>query len=163
MPQLDPTWFASQLFWLAITFAALYFMLSRFVLPPLQDVIARRAQTVENDVNTAQSLKSQADTARADYERALAESRSKAQTLMSDAMAELKAAGEQKTREMDKKIESSLQDATRRIAAKKDEMIAALSPTASELTSMIVEKLTQAKPTGDQVGRIIGELSKGRR
>ena len=50
MPQLDPTWFASQLFWLAITFVTLYVVLSRFVLPPLLEIIARRAQTAQDDM-----------------------------------------------------------------------------------------------------------------
>ena len=163
MPQLDPTWFASQLFWLAITFAVLYFVLSKLVLPPLQEIVARRQQTVEGDVAQAQSLKSEADLAKQDYERALAEARGRAQSLMADAMQELKTTSEQRTKEMDQKVEANLKDATRRIAAKKDEMISALSPTATELTAMIVEKLTQLSPGKDQVSRILDEIAKGRR
>ena len=163
MPQLDPTWFASQLFWLAITFTMLYFVLSRLVLPPLMEVTARRQQTVEGDVAQAQSLKSEAELAKQDYEKALAEARGRAQQLMNDATAELKATGEQRTKDMERRIAVKLQEAASQIAAKKTEMMAALAPTTTELTAMIVEKLTQSTPSADQVNRILGDLSKGGR
>jgi F-type H+-transporting ATPase subunit b len=163
MPQLDPTWFVSQLFWLAITFSVLYFVLARLILPPLQEVMARRAHTVEGDVAQAQDYKSQAEQAKNDYERALAESRGKAVQLMSDAMAEHKEVSDRQTKDMDKKIEERLHVAMQSITAKKTEMITVLTPTAAELTTMIVEKLTNVAPAGDKVGRMLDEIAKGRR
>lgn len=163
MPQLDPTWFASQLFWLAVTFVLFYVVLSRYVLPPLMGIIEQRQQKVEGDLSLAQTLKSQAEQARQDYERTLAEARERAQALMNEAMASHKTKIEQANKEMDRQIELKLADASRRIAAKKEEMLAALIPTTSELTAMIVEKLTQRSPSSDQVSRIINDIAKGRR
>ena len=162
MPQLDPTWFASQLFWLAVTFVLLYAMLSRFVLPPLQDIVARRKQTAASDIEQAQSLKSQADYARQEYERTLAEAREHAQGFMSDAMQDHKAKAELEAKDMDKQIEKQLAEAMRKIAARKAELLDELTPTAAELTGMIVEKLTQRRPGADQVTRILNEIAKGR-
>jgi len=163
MPQLDPTFFASQLFWLAITFVALYVVLSRFILPPLQEIIARRLQTVEGDISLAQSLKTQAEQARLDYERTMADARNRAQALMLEAIEAHKAKSELAAKEMDRQIELKLAEASRRIAAKKEEMISALTPTTSELTALIVEKLTQHSPSNDQVSQIITDIAKGRR
>lgn len=163
MPQLDPTWFASQLFWLTICFVALYTGLSRFVLPPLMDVMARRASTVEDDVSQAQSLKSQAEHARHDYERTLADARERAQAVMNEATESYKVKSEAATKEMNRQIELKLTDASKRITAKKQEMIEALAPTMGELTSIIFEKLTQQKPSSDQVQTILNELHKSRR
>lgn len=163
MPQLDPTWFASQLFWLAITFTMLYFVLSRYVLPPLMGIIAQRQQTVEGNVSLAQSLKSQAEQARQEYEKALAEAKGRAQQLMNDATADIKTTAEQKTREMDRQIAAKLQDATKQIAVKKTEMMAALAPATSELTSMIVEKLTTHAPNLDKIHQALSQIAKGGR
>lgn len=146
MPQLDPTWFASQLFWLAVTFLALYAILARLVLPPLQEIIARRASTVEGDIAQAQVLKSQAEAARLDYERALAEARDRAQTLMNEAMASFKAKSELAAKEIDRQIEIKLANASKRIAEQKQELLATLAPGMGELTDLIFEKLTQATP-----------------
>ncbi len=163
MPQLDPTWFASQLFWLTICFVALYTVLSRFVLPPLLEVMARRASTVEEDVSMAQSLKSQAEHARSDYERTLADARERAQAVMNEATDSYKVKSEAATKEMNRQIELKLTDASKRITAKKQEMIEALAPTMGELTSIIFEKLTQQKASNDQVQNILNELHKSRR
>jgi F-type H+-transporting ATPase subunit b len=162
MPQLDPTWFASQLFWLVITFSLLYVVLSRFMLPPLQAIIARRQETLDHDVNQAQTMKSQAELARQEYDRLLAETRAKAQQLLADAQASHKAKAERAAQEMDKEIERKLTDATQRIEAKKQELKDALMPTTAELTSIIVEKLTRRAPSSEQVSRILDAISKGR-
>ena len=162
MPQLDPTWFASQLFWLAVTFVALYFILSRLVLPPLLDIMARRGQTVAGDIQQAESLTSQAEHARQHYELTMADARERAQGLMNDAILEQKSRAEQQAKAMDAQVEHKLADASKQIAAKKAELTQALTPTASELTGLIIEKLTQNRANADQINRIIGELSKER-
>lgn len=162
MPQLDPTWFASQLFWLVITFSVLYLVLSRVMLPPLQAIITRRQETLDHDVNQAQSMKSQAEQARQEYERLLAETRATAQGLLADAQAAHKEKAEQTMREMDKDIEKKLAQATKKIEDKKLELKSALTPTTAELTSIIVEKLTKRAPSPEQVSRIIDRLAKER-
>lgn len=143
MPQLDPTWFTSQLFWLALTFVGMYLVLSRLVLPPLMDIIARREQTIRDDVAAAGRLKADAEQARADYEKTLAEARLKAQNLIAEAMADQKAKAEQKAKDLDRQIEQKLASSAQAIAAKKAQMMSEMSATSSELAEMIVDKLTQ--------------------
>jgi F-type H+-transporting ATPase subunit b len=160
MPQLDSTWFASQLFWLVIAFVTLYVILSQLVLPPLQQIIDHRKRTIESDIEQAQRLKSQADQARQEYERTLAEARISAQKLIDDAMLEHKANAEQQIKNTDRQLEQQLAESVRKIAARKKELIETLMPTTAELTAMIVEKLTQRAPSSEQVSRIINQLSK---
>src|SRR5687768_8785350 len=128
MPQLDPTWFASQLFWLFVTFMALYAVLAYMVLPPLQNIIARRQDTIEGDIASAEKLKTEAEAARQDYERTMAEARDRAQQLISDAMDKQKAKADLANKELDRQIATKLADASRRIATKKKELIDSLTP-----------------------------------
>lgn len=160
MPQLDPTWFASQLFWLAITFAVLYTVLARAVLPPLQNIVARREGTIEGDIASAEALKEQAEAARQDYERTMATARERAQQLVNDAVAEQKAQADKANRDMDAQVTSKLADASNRITSKKQELIAALTPATEELTSIIVEKLTHRNTAKDKIGSVITQLFK---
>lgn len=160
MPQLDPTWFASQLFWLAITFIGLYFVLSRLVLPPLQDILAKREQTMTGDLEEAQNLKVQAEHARVDYERMMVEARERAQQVIQDALAAGKARAEQASRDLDRDIEKKLVDASQKIGAKKQELIDGLSTSTAELTAMIVQKLTQREPNKAQLNTVLTQLSK---
>jgi len=160
MPQLDPTWFVSQLFWLLITFAVLYTVLARFVLPPLQSIVARRAGTIEGDIARAESLKAEAETARQDYERTLAEARARAQQLIDDARATQKAKADLAGKEMDRQVAAKLAEATSRITSQKKDLIAQLTPATEELTSLIVEKLTHKNTAKEKIGSVITQLFK---
>ncbi|MDE3036897.1 MAG: hypothetical protein KGJ21_00365 [Pseudomonadota bacterium] len=163
MPQLDPTWYPSQLFWLAITFVAFYFIMSRLVLPPLQHIAAYRKQTIGDDIAQAQRLKTQAEQARVEYERTLAHARDHVRQIMAESEAAHKAAAEAAGKEMDKQVEKTLAEAEKRIAGKKRELVAGLAPTASDLTALIIEKLTRKKLESAQVTRIMNELAKAGR
>jgi F-type H+-transporting ATPase subunit b len=157
MPQLDPTWFASQLFWLAITFVILYSVLKRFVLPPLQDIMAQRETTMSNDLETAQRCKDQAENARMEYERTLADSRALARGLVDEVIEGQKERAEAAGKMMDKQLATKLDDAMNRIHAKKQSMIEALAPATAELAGLIVQKLTQELPSTDQVAKALKE------
>ena len=78
-PPFDASTFASQLLWLAITFVALYLLMSRIALPRIGSILETRHQRVEGDLAEAQRLKDQSDAAIAAHEKALAEARGRAQ------------------------------------------------------------------------------------
>ncbi|MFQ5983981.1 MAG: F0F1 ATP synthase subunit B' [Alphaproteobacteria bacterium] len=91
MPQLDTATFAPQIVWLAITFIALYVVLAVVVLPRIGDVLAIRQDKIAHDLESAESLKADAETAMAAYESTLAEARDKAHGLLTEAAEKLNA------------------------------------------------------------------------
>src|SRR5258705_9620943 len=84
MPQLDLTTWPPQLFWLAVTFLALYFVISRVVIPRTGGVIALRKSTIDSDLAKAKNLKDETENAVRSYETALAEARAKAHAIAQD-------------------------------------------------------------------------------
>lgn len=89
-PPFDTTTFGSQLLWLAITFAALYFLMSRVALPRIGEILEVRRDRIEGDLAEADRLRQKTDQAIADYEAALAEARSKAQGIADATRDEIK-------------------------------------------------------------------------
>ena len=63
MPQLDPSTFGSQLFWLLVCFGALYLVLSFIVIPRIDKTLAARAETLEGNLAEAENLRVQAEAA----------------------------------------------------------------------------------------------------
>ena len=60
MPQLDPTSWGNQVFWLLVTLVVIYFVLSRIALPRIAAVLAERKGTITNDIAAAEELKAKA-------------------------------------------------------------------------------------------------------
>jgi F-type H+-transporting ATPase subunit b len=151
MPQLEFGDYAPQLVWLAITFVALYFLMSRVALPRIATVIESRRDRVANDLDTAARLRSETDEVIAAYEQELAEARNKAHRIAAETRDRLNAElGEERAR-----IESELAERTdeseRQIAAARDKALAGVDSVAREAAADIVETLLGAKPTAKEL------------
>ena len=57
MPQLDPTYWASQAFWLILIFTSLYLTLSKMFIPKIKESIDDRENKIKDDLDEAQKLK----------------------------------------------------------------------------------------------------------
>ena len=90
-PPLDPSTFAPQLIWLALTFGTLYFLLSKIVLPRIGGVIDERKRVRQSDLDEAERLKNETDKALKDYEKSLSEAKSRASGIAQSTRDKLKA------------------------------------------------------------------------
>lgn len=88
LPQLDFSTWGSQIFWLAVALAVLYFLMSRIALPRITSVIENRADAISDDLDRAADFKRKAEAAEAAYEAALARARSEAQRIAAETRAE---------------------------------------------------------------------------
>lgn len=159
MPQLDPTWFASQLFWLAVCFVFLYILLSRLVLPPLQNVMGSRKTAMDGDLAAAQDFKQQAELAKQTYEKTLADSRAQAQSIIAEADATSKEEAAKSLKALEGQISLQLASASKNINAKKQELLSEIMPKATEFASIITEKLTGTAPTAEQVKSAVQSIN----
>ena len=57
MPQLDPTYWASQAFWLILVFTVLYISISKFYLPKIKDNLDNRENKIKEDLENANKFK----------------------------------------------------------------------------------------------------------
>src|SRR3954452_19415802 len=76
--------FASQLVWLAITFVALYLLISRIAVPRIGGIIEGPARRIEGDFAEAQKLRDESEAALVAYEKALSEARNRAQAIANE-------------------------------------------------------------------------------
>jgi len=110
MPQLDPSTWSNQIFWLVLALIAIYMILSRVALPRIAAVLAERQGTITNDIAAAEDLKSKAADAEAAYDKALLDARAEAQRIIAEAKAE-----------MQTDLEKAIEKADAQIAAKSAE------------------------------------------
>jgi F-type H+-transporting ATPase subunit b len=145
MPQLDVTMWPPQLFWLAITFLALYYVVSRVIIPKTGGVIERRRLTVENDLGAAQRLKAETDLAVKAYEAALAEARQKANAIAAANRDRLSAEADAERAKLDAALAEKIASAEKGILAAKTRALADVQSVAADIASEIVGRLTGSK------------------
>ncbi|WP_429912742.1 F0F1 ATP synthase subunit B [Glycocaulis sp.] len=144
-PPFDPTYFASQLFWLAISFAVLYFLLSRWLLPRIGSTIEERKDRIADDLDAAASLKTQADDAVKAYEKSLADARAKAQAVGAGARAEAEREAAAETASMEAELDQRQSDAEARIAKARNAALSEVRNVAADVASTVTEHLAGLK------------------
>lgn len=132
MPQFDPTTFSSQLFWLFISFVTLYWLVVRFIIPRIGDILEQRERLVQDDLDRAQTLKAEAETSLADYEAAMADAREQARALMHKVTEEAKAEAEERIKDVGSELTAQIAEAEQRIAEARDDAMAGLAYIAAE-------------------------------
>ena len=137
-PPFDPSTFGSQILWLAITFAALYLLMSKVALPRIGEILEVRRDRIEGDLAEADRLRVKTDQAIADYEAALAEARVKAQGIAEATRADLKAETEKSRADVEAELASRMMAAEASIQATKDEALVNVDEIAAQTAVAVV-------------------------
>ena len=140
-PPFDPTFFASQLLWLAITFGLFYLFMKRVVMPRIGGILEVRSDRIAQDLEQAARMKEDADAAIAAYEQELADARKKAGQIGNEARDSAKADAEAERKRIEAGLESKLGEAEARIAAIKQTAMQDVGTIAEETTIAIVREL----------------------
>ena len=89
MPQLDPTYWASQVFWLAIIFSSIYFLIAKIFIPKIKSNIDAREDKIRKDIEEANLLKEEADKKLKKYNALIEEAKVSAKKIISDSRKKL--------------------------------------------------------------------------
>lgn len=161
LPHLDPEWFASQIFWLIATCAVLYFFMATIIVPRIRDVIENRASRISHDLDRAEQFRSEADAARATFERDLKQSKDKAHTLIEEAQASVKAKVAKAHAEQDKKLAEQFAKAEKKIDKSVSDANAQLAPVIGDVVQTIVKTLTNREADDARVAKLVSEKLAG--
>ncbi|MEQ8824749.1 MAG: F0F1 ATP synthase subunit B [Filomicrobium sp.] len=140
-PPFNVDTFAPQLVWLAITFTALYVLMSRLVLPRIGEVIDERRERIQRDLDSAERLKTDTDKALADYEKALGDARANAGAIARDTREKLDAKVAERQRAVDDEIAGRLAEAETRIQDVRTKALASVDEIATDVASAVVKQL----------------------
>jgi F-type H+-transporting ATPase subunit b len=154
-PPLQAETYASQLFWLALTFVALYLLMSRIALPRVGSILQARRDRIAADFAAAQAHKAESEAAIAAYEKALADARNRAQAIANETRDKLMAEAETARKLLEHDLNAKLAEAEGTIAATKLAAMANVRGVAVEAAAAIVERLIGTAPPHDAVARAV--------
>ena len=143
MPQLNPEFFLSQIFWLVLTFSFLLLFLWKISLPRIKDVLKKREDKISNDLDMAKSIQLQAENLQKKIDSDIVEAEKQAQELVKNGISNFRNEAEEKIKSLDSELEKRISDTSASIIKTKDESLINLKNEVTELTSVTINKLTK--------------------
>jgi F-type H+-transporting ATPase subunit b len=141
LPQFDPTSFSSQLVWLALVFAFLYFVFSRFSLPKIGRVVETRNDKIALDRDTAERLTTEAQSVMEAYEKGLAQARNDSARFHAEAHDIVKKETEAAMAAFAEKSEKQIEATEKRLVESKVHVMDEMHTIAAEIASAAAEKI----------------------
>jgi F-type H+-transporting ATPase subunit b len=160
MPQLNIADWPPQLFWLAVTFIALYFIISRIVIPRTGGAIESRKERIDGDLALAQKLKAETDAAAQAYEKELADARAKAGEIGQAARNVLSAEAEKERQKLDAELAAKIAAAEKSIAASRKTALDEVANVAAGVAVDIVDQLTGSRVTKADADQAVARAQK---
>lgn len=138
MPQLDTSYFGNLIFWLLVTLALMYWVLSKVALPRIAAIISDRQGVITGDLMQAEEFKKKARDAEAAYDKALADARAEAGKIVTAQKAEIQAELDAAIARADAEIAARAAESEGRIGAIRESAVTDARSVAREVTAELV-------------------------
>ena len=160
MPQLNPEFWISQIFWLTLTFGILYLVLSKLILPKISaNLESRKLQILEN-IEAAEKQREDSETKLKDYEEIISKSRLDAKTIFNQAREKALKDINAKREVLDKQIDDEINKAEEEIKTLRKSAPDKINKIAIETSSELVQKLIGAEVNNSSISAIVDDLSR---
>lgn len=157
LPQLDTSTYASQLFWLVLTFVALYMFFARVALPKIGSVIEERRDKIADDLDKASELQKKTEEAISQYEAALAAAKTKAHGIAQEMRDQLNEETARQREELEAELDARLKVADERIRETKETALANVREVAEDVAGSVYEKITGRQADPSRIGTAVAE------
>ena len=160
MPQLNPEFWLSQVFWLIIFFGLLYFLIYKFFSPKLFSLIDKRADFLKSLMNETENNKNQIQKLDNEYNKIINEAKKNSK----ENLAKLNTEFNEKIFIKKKDFENYLKTETTKVENDindfKQQTLDNISNIVSEFSKELIEKIIETKPNDSNLKAIISEISK---
>ncbi len=159
MPQLDPTYWVSQAFWLILIFSILYISISRFYLPKIKNNLDDRENKIKEDLENANKFKQQSETKIKEYELIIENAKKEINKIHFDSKNLLDKDIQSKKDAMEKEIEKEVAKAQIDIVELKKNSIVSIQNISKNIASNIIENISGDKLNENSIKAAVKEIS----
>ena len=160
MPQLDPTYWASQAFWLILVFVILYISISKFYLPKIKSNLVNRENKISKDLEDANDFKEKSDSKIKEYEIILENAKREVSKIHFESKNSLDKNIQLKKEEMEKEIEKEIFKAQKEILKLKKNSISSIQSISGNIVSNIIENISGDKLNESSIKATVEDVSK---
>ena len=160
MPQLNPEFWVSQIFWLTLTFGILYIVLAKAILPKISSNLELRKSQIQENIEAAEKQRIESDTKLKEYDDLILKSKIKAKNIYKDAREKVIKDINLKKEVLDRQIDEEIKKAEKEIEVLKKNASEKIHKIAIETSSELIKKLIGAEINRSSISAIVDDLSK---
>ena len=160
MPQLNPEFWISQIFWLTLTFGILYIVLSKIILPKISSNLELRKSQIQENIEAAEKQRESSESKLKEYDDIVLKSKLKAKNIFKDAREKALKNINSKKETLDKQIDEEIKKAEQEIIVLKKSAPEKINKIAIETSSELVKKLIGAEVNNSSISAIVNDLTK---
>ena len=160
MPQLNPEFWISQIFWLIITFGILYFTLSKFILPKISSNLELRKSQIQENIEAAEKQRESSEVKLKEYDEIILKSKIEAKNIFKNAKEKVVKDINSKKEILDKQIDDEIINAEEEIEKLKNNAAKKINNIELETSSSLLKMLIGTEVNNSSISAIVDDLSK---
>ena len=160
MPQLNPEFWVSQIFWLSLSFGILYLVLSKLILPKISANLELRKSQIQENIEAAEKQRKISETKLKEYDEIILKSKLEAKNIFKDAREKVLKDINFKKETLDKQINEEIKKAEKEIDLLKRNAPEKINKIAIETSSELLKKLLGAEVNNSSISAIVNDFSK---
>ena len=160
MPQLNPEFWISQIFWLTLTFGILYIVLSKLILPKISANLELRKSQIQDNIEAAEKQRKDSESKLKEYDDIIFKSKLEAKNIFKDSREKIIRDINNKKETLENQINEEIKKAEKEIEVVKKSAPEKINKIAIEASSELVKKLIGAEINNSSISAIVDDLSK---
>ena len=160
MPQLNPEFWISQIFWLTLTFGILYVVLSKLILPKISANLELRKSQIQENIEAAEKQRKDSESKLKEYEEIIIKSKSEAKDIFKETREKTIKDINSKREVLEKQIDEEINKAEKEISELKKTAPEKINQIAIETSSEILKNLMGTEINNSSISAIVKDLSK---
>ena len=155
MPQLNPEFWVSQIFWLILSFGILYLVLSKMVLPKISDNLETRKSQILENIDTAEKQREESENKIKQFEKIVLESKIEAKNLFNEKRQKVLEDIAKKRSALEKDIDSEINAAEDEINKLRNTSGDKINKIAIETSSELIRQLIGEEVNSSSISAIV--------
>tara|TARA_B100000579_G_scaffold367315_1_gene327615 strand:+ start:217 stop:708 length:492 start_codon:yes stop_codon:yes gene_type:complete len=160
MPQLNPEFFVSQLFWLVVTFSFLFIFLWRISLPRIGNVLEKRERKISEDLTAAKELQIEAEKIQETIESQLKQARANSSDMIKSSSLSFQEKTQVELNKLDKELDAKIEQSAQAIEKNKSNSVSEIQSQINEITKLTLSKVASFDVSDDEVKQAINNVER---
>ncbi len=163
MPQLDPSSYPSQIFWLAVFFALFYGFMLTVAMPRLHRILEARQARISDDLNHATTASGDAAQLKAELDLSLALARDQARTVVAAANDDIRTQATARDASLSAELATRIETAEASIQAARAQAMSSIEDIASGILLEALPKVASVSPNGEEARSAVSRAAGARK